>query len=119
LFETFTDERRVSAFTGGACSIPNKENAPFSMFGNSVVGTQVTFEVNKKIVQKWRFQSWPENHFSTVTWEFNQQGDKTELTLTQTDVPEFDFERTKAGWEEFFWRRVKGLFGWNYKLTSQ
>jgi len=118
LFETFTDERRVSAFTGGHCKIGNSEGSQFSMFGGSVVGTLVNFIPNSKIVQKWRFQSWPENHYSTVTWEFNAQGDKTELVLTQTDVPQFDYERTLGGWEEFFWSRVRGLFGWHYKLTK-
>jgi len=117
LYETFTDERRVSAFTGGQCKIGSTDGSAFSMFGDSVVGTQVTLEKDKKIVQKWRFQTWPVGHFSTVTWDFVAVGDKTQLTLTQTGIPESDFDRTKQGWEEFFWKRVRGLFGWTYKLS--
>lgn len=118
LYECLTDERKVSAFTGGHCQIGLSDGAPFNMFGGSVVGTTVSIEKDKKWVQKWRFQSWPEGHFSTVTWDFQADGDKTQLILTQTDIPASDFERTKQGWEEFFWKRVRGLFGWNYKFIN-
>ena len=116
LFESFTDERRVSAYTQGPAQIVPKPGGAFSLFGGSVTGEMITVDTNKKIVQKWRFSSWPENHFSQVTLDFEESGGRTTIVLTQTGVPSSDFDRTKTGWEEFFWRRIRGLFGWSYKL---
>ena len=42
---------------------------------------------NKKIVQKWRFKTWPEGHHSTVTIELSDEGDSTELSLKQNGIP--------------------------------
>eukprot|EP01127_Copromyxa_protea_P002095 TRINITY_DN11987_c0_g1_i1.p1 TRINITY_DN11987_c0_g1~~TRINITY_DN11987_c0_g1_i1.p1 ORF type:complete len:339 (-),score=80.68 TRINITY_DN11987_c0_g1_i1:66-1082(-) len=116
LFETFTDERRVSAFTQGPAQIIPKAGGAFSMFGGAVSGEVISIETNKQIVQKWRFASWPENHYSTVTLSFEEQVGKTQITLKQTGVPSNDYDRTKSGWEQFFWLRIRGLFGWSYKL---
>jgi activator of HSP90 ATPase len=119
---------RVSAFTQGPAQIVPKAGGAFNMFGGAVSGEIITIETNKKIEQKWRFNTWPEDHFSQVTLEFEEQFGKTKLTLTQSGtkfnlrkltpvgVPSNDFDRTKTGWEEFFWKRIRGLFGWSYKL---
>jgi len=118
LYETLLDANRVSAFTGGASKVENKVGGQFILFDGAVQGTQVELVPSKKIVQKWRFQTWPENHFSNVTFAFEQQGSSsTILTLTQLDIPSSDFERTTRGWETFFWQRIRGLFGWSFKIN--
>jgi len=116
LYETLTDERRVQGFTGSPAQIVAKAGGAFTLLGGAVSGEMITVEENKKVVQKWRFNSWPENHYSQVTMEFEDQGGRTKLTLTQTGVPSADLDRTTAGWEEYFWKRIRGMFGWGYKL---
>jgi len=116
LYETLLDQNRVSAFTGGSSKVENKVGGEFFLFEGAVQGTQVELVPPKKIVQKWRFKTWPENQYSHVTFSFEDQGDSTLLTLTQKDIPSSDYERTCDGWETFFWQRIRGLFGWSYKL---
>eukprot|EP01126_Amoeba_proteus_P037693 TRINITY_DN38_c0_g1_i11.p1 TRINITY_DN38_c0_g1~~TRINITY_DN38_c0_g1_i11.p1 ORF type:complete len:252 (-),score=34.10 TRINITY_DN38_c0_g1_i11:183-938(-) len=116
LFESFIDERRVSAYTQGPAKISPQPGGSFEMFGGAVSGQILSIETNSKLVQKWRFNTWPKDHYSEVTMEFLDQGGRTQITLLQTGIPSQDFDRTKSGWEEFFWRRIKGLFGWHYKL---
>jgi len=118
LYETLTDERKIGAFTQAPCKFPLEAGKPFEMFAGNVQGIQVCLEQSKKIEQKWRFKAWPENHYSKVVMEFKEVNGKTELTLSQSDVPDSDFERTKAGWEEYFWTRIRGIFGWHYKLKN-
>lgn len=60
---------------------------------------------------KWRFQSWPEAHYSTVSMYFKQKEDGTELQLTQTGVPTEDYERTVDGWKNYYWRPIMQAFG--------
>jgi len=119
LYEFLTDEKKIAAFTQAPCKFSTiSPGGAFEMFGGNVVGTQINLEANKKIEQNWRFNSWPENHFSNVKLEFIDQGSSCKLTLTQTGVPSNDFDRTKSGWEEYFWIRIRGICGWNYKITQ-
>lgn len=118
LFETLTDQGRVSAFTGSGAQFSTETGSPFKMFGGSVHGIVEEAVPAQKIVEKWRFASWPAEHYSVVTIEIVDKGAKCVLKLTQTGIPDTDFDRTRLGWEEHFWRRIKGVFGWNYKIKS-
>jgi len=112
LFECFLHPGRVKAYAGGDALINADQGCKFKLFGGSVEGENVEVIVGKKIVQKWRFNSWPPGIFSTVTIELEEKEGKTLLKLTQTGVPEDDKERTEAGWDANFFRRIKGVFGY-------
>ncbi len=58
------------------------------MFGGNVHGKNVELERYSKIVQDWRFKSWPEGHYSRVTINIEKEEDSTKVTVTQTGVPE-------------------------------
>lgn len=122
LFETLLDPQRVSAFTGSAAQISSEKGSAFKLFGGSVCGVVEDAIPGVKIAQKWRFASWPEDHYSQVTidlFEDKNGGDKCTVKLTQVGVPEADYDRTRYGWEEHFWRRIKAVFGWSYKVKEQ
>jgi len=119
IFETLLDTGRVSAFTGSSAQISSEKGSTFKMFGGSVHGTLEDVTPDKLISQKWRFASWPAEHYSQVTIEIEDKGpNKCLVKLTQTGVPDSDFDRTRIGWEEHFWRRIKGVFGWDYKVKK-
>jgi len=110
-------KKKISIFTQGPSKFSTiSPGGEFEMFGGNVVGTQVCLDPNKKIEQNWRFQSWPEKHYSHLTIEFHDQGSSTKLVLSQTGVPSSDYDRTRGGWEEYFWSRIKAICGWNYKI---
>jgi activator of HSP90 ATPase len=118
LYETFFDSGRISAFTASPAQISRDLGSTFNMFRGAVTGSNVEVDLNKKIVQKWRFQSWPENHFSELTMNFDNEDGTTVLHLVQRGIPDSDFERTVQGWEQNFWQRMKAIFGWEYKVLN-
>jgi len=112
IFEALVDSNRVKAYAGGDAQVSREKGGKFALFGGSVVGENLEVEPGKKIVQKWRFSSWPADLYSTVTMTFERKDDKTVLTLKQANVPSNDLERTRAGWNNYFWNRIKGVFGY-------
>lgn len=70
----------------------------------------------KQLVLKWRFESWPPGHVSTVTLALKEKEDSTELQLTQTGVPNADLEKTKEGWKRHYWEAIKQTFGFGARL---
>jgi len=115
LFLCFVDINRVKAYAGGDAQYSGTKGGKFSLFGGAVTGEIVDIESPSKIVQKWRFSTWPEGLFSDVTMNFEEKNGKTVLSITHKGIPEGDKDRTEAGWSENFCRRIKGIFGFGGK----
>jgi len=88
-----------------------KEGGTFSLFAGTVTGHNVKLVPGSKIVQKWRFNTWPEGHYSNVNIELQAKEGKTILRLTQEGVPADEGERTEEGWRRNIWGRAKMMFG--------
>jgi activator of HSP90 ATPase len=116
LFECFIDNARVKAYAGGDASVSREKGGKFRLFGGSVEGENVEVDYPKKLVQKWRFSTWPDGHYSTVTITLDEKDGKTICKLTQAGVPSEDKERTERGWSTNFWTRIKGIFGYGSML---
>eukprot|EP00054_Salpingoeca_dolichothecata_P016326 m.95532 g.95532 ORF g.95532 m.95532 type:complete len:362 (+) comp21927_c0_seq2:80-1165(+) len=111
LYDALTNPDKVSAYTQSECKMDAKAGGEFSMFGGNVTGSFSRLDPNKLIEQSWRFKSWPEGHYSKVKIELSPQDGNTKLSLTQTDVPESDYGRTKEGWTSHQFNRMKAIFG--------
>ena len=104
LYEAFMDSRKHAKFTGAPAKISAKEGGNFTAFSGALEGTTLELKPNKKIVQSWRSSEWPEGHYSRLTISFARAGrGKTRLTLTQSNIPNNDFEGVKKGWISFYW----------------
>jgi len=116
IFQALTTQARVSAFTRAPCEIDPKPGGKFSMLAGNIHGEFVEFERNQKIVQKWRFRSWPEGVMSTVTLEFKMEADGAKVILEQTGVPDSEMESTKQGWKQNIFGPIKQTFGYGADL---
>ena len=44
-------------------------------------------EPNRRIVQQWRFKTWPEGQYSIVDLTMTEKEDCTDLVMKQTGIP--------------------------------
>lgn len=110
IYECFVDPRRIQAYTNSKAEVDARVGGKFNLLNGNIEGTFIEIEHNKKIVQKWRFSSWPANQYSTVTMLFDDDKGKTILKLTQTGAPKSEEDRLKSGWYHQFFVRIKGVF---------
>ena len=118
LYLTLTDPQRISAFTASPCNFEPTVGSEFTLLDGVVSGKIVKLDQNKKLVWKWRFSDWDEDHFSHLIIKLEESSGKTKLTLIQKKVPSSDSSRTLQGWEIYFWRRIRGMFGWSYTILK-
>ncbi|KAI9495615.1 activator of Hsp90 ATPase [Zychaea mexicana] len=111
LYETLLDTPRVSIWTRGPAKISKEKGSKFELFNGNVRGELLETEPDKKIVQSWRLQSWPEGHYSTVTMTLDQKSDCVQLHVKQTGVPIGEEELTQRNWTGYYWRSIKQAFG--------
>ncbi|XP_050689092.1 activator of 90 kDa heat shock protein ATPase homolog 1-like [Eriocheir sinensis] len=111
LYRALTQREMVAAFTRGDVKLEVEKGGKFEFFGGNISGEFEELVPNKRIVQKWRFKSWPSGHYSKVTLEIDQKDDCTEIQLTQTSVPASELEKTREGWRNYYWESIKRTFG--------
>lgn len=64
--QALTDERRLRAFTQSEATSQPQPGGEFSMYGGSVGGRYLAVEAPRRLVQEWRFSSWPDGTGSQV-----------------------------------------------------
>ena len=62
----------------------------FSMWEGSIVGKNLEFEENKKIVQQWYFDGQPEESIVTIKLHPDKNG--TSVELRHTNIPDADYD---------------------------
>eukprot|EP01119_Soliformovum_irregulare_P021605 TRINITY_DN722_c0_g1_i1.p1 TRINITY_DN722_c0_g1~~TRINITY_DN722_c0_g1_i1.p1 ORF type:complete len:334 (-),score=84.19 TRINITY_DN722_c0_g1_i1:96-1097(-) len=112
LFACFVDPNRVKAYSGSNSVMNGTEGGEFKLFDGTVTGINTKVEHPKLLVQKWRFESWPQGHYSQVTLSIEEKNGKSILTVKQDNIPAEDKERTERGWSHNFFNRIKGVFGY-------
>jgi len=116
LYMVFVEPKMVSAFTRSEADVDPRVGGAFSLFGGNITGVFDVLETNAKIVQRWRFRDWPEGHHSVVSLAFKEEKDQTRLTVSQTGVPQRDYDKTKGGWHNYYFESIKRTFGFGATL---
>lgn len=122
LYQTFTDPARIAAFTRGQPKLFEgaKVGGKFEIFGGNVSGQFKELSDPKKIVQTWRLDQWPKDHYSTLSIEFDQN-DVDNVTVMRVEwkgVPIGQEEVTKRNWLEYYIKSIKTTFGYVSPLLS-
>ncbi|KAK2466650.1 hypothetical protein APHAL10511_000908 [Amanita phalloides] len=89
LFELFTDEKRIPAWSRAPAQSSPEPGAAYSLFNGGVKGKYLSLKKGEQIVQTWALQSptWPEGHSGTLTTTFQQSSDSTKVVFTLNGVP--------------------------------
>ncbi len=108
IYDLLINARKLTKITGGKATNTPKVGGKFTAYDDYIIGTNQELIPGKKIVQEWTCQDFPPNHFTDVMIELKEKSDKqTELTLTQSNVPDDFYEDISEGWNQFYWEPIK------------
>ena len=74
--------------------------------GGVLNGKNLDLVADKKIVQAWRANDWPEGHFSTAIFLLEESDGQTKLDFTQAGVPSDRFDSISDGWRTYYWEPI-------------
>lgn len=100
LYITFLDQNRVAAWSRAAPNLDPKVGGKFSLFNGNIDGEFLELEENAKIVQTWRLQAWPKDHYAKLTLAFDQGLDGTNLRMVMDDVPLSQEDVVKSNFDQ-------------------
>jgi len=117
LYRVFLNQEMVQAFTHAAAIVEAEKGGKFRLLNGNVTGDFQELVPEQKIVMKWRYNTWPCEHYATMKLSFSDRGNETELKLDARGVPESDEERTKQGWQRYYFEAIKQTFGYGARLV--
>ncbi|XP_003741976.1 activator of 90 kDa heat shock protein ATPase homolog 1 [Galendromus occidentalis] len=118
LYRVFTVQDMVQAFSQGPAEIVAEIGGKILMLDTNVSGKFLTLNPPDRLEFSWRFKSWPAEHYSKVSMTLDQTNDSTKLKMIQEGVPEAELERTRAGWQRYYFDAIKRTFGFGAILSG-
>jgi uncharacterized protein YndB with AHSA1/START domain len=104
VYRALTIATTIELWTGDKTEMTAEPGTEFSMWDGSIVGKNLEFEENKKIVQQWYFGEQEEQSIVTIKLHAHEQG--TSMEVRQTNIPDDDYEDITEGWTHSY---VAGL----------
>jgi activator of HSP90 ATPase len=108
IYLALTNPITIELWTGDVAEMSTEPNSEFSMWEGSIVGKNLEFEANKKIVQQWYFDGQPEESIVTIKLHPDKVG--TSVELRHTNIPDSDFEDIKDGWDNSYFGALIDFF---------
>lgn len=98
VYLALTNELTITLWTGAKTEMVAEAGTEFSLWEDSILGKNLAFEENRKIVQQWYFGDQEEDSIVTIKLHPHKRG--TSVELNHTNIPEDDYENITGGWDE-------------------
>ena len=108
VYHALTLPTTLELWTGEPAEMSEEPNSEFSLWDGSIVGKNLVFEPNKKIVQQWYFGDQPEASIVTIYLHPHKQG--TSVELSHTNIPDKDFDDIVEGWNSAYFGALQEFY---------
>jgi activator of HSP90 ATPase len=108
IYMALTNPFTIELWTGEPAIMSTEPGSEFSMWEGSIVGKNLEFEENKKIVQQWYFDGQPEA--SIVTIKLHKDKVATSVELRHTNIPDAEYTGFAEGWDDSYFGALIEFF---------
>ena len=108
IYMALTNPFTIELWTGEPAVMSTEPGSEFSMWEGSIVGKNLAFEENKKIVQQWYFDGQPEE--SIVTIKLHPDKGATSVELRHTNIPDAEYTGFAEGWDDSYFGALIEFF---------
>lgn len=112
VYLALTKAQSIQLWTGAEVEFIPEPGTEFSFWDGDIVGKNIEFEPNKKIVQQWYFGE--DSEPSIVTIKVHEDKKGTSLEFVQTNIPDEDYKEFTEGIEEYFLGGLADFFEIEY-----
>ena len=96
LYKGLTNPATIQLWTGEKAQMSTEPGSEFSLWDDSIIGKNLEFEENRKIVQQWYFEGQEEASIVTIILHPHKQG--TSLELRHSNIPDEAYDDMVDGW---------------------
>lgn len=100
VYLALTNPLTIHLWSGEEAEMSTEPGSEFSLWEGSIVGKNLEFEQDKKIVQQWYFGEQEEPSIVTIKLHNDSKG--TSVELRHTNIPDEDYEDIVSGWNDIY-----------------
>lgn len=108
VYLALTNPLSIKLWTGGEAEMSTEVDSEFSLWDGDILGKNLEFVENKKIVQQWYFDGQVEPSIVTIKLHEHQKG--TSVELLHTNIPEDNFDEFVDGWDSSYFAELVEFF---------
>lgn len=108
VYNALTNKEMIEIWTGENAEMEEKPGTEFSLWDGSIIGTNLEFVSNHKIVQEWYFGD--QEPASIVTIKLHPDKKGTSMEVVHTNIPDEAFDNIVEGWKEGYFDALNQLF---------
>ena len=108
IYLALTIPSTILLWSGFEATMIAEKQTEFSMFEGDIVGINLDFEINKKIVQQWYFGDQHEESIVTIILHPDKHG--TSVELRHTNIPDDDYEDIVEGWNNYYFGALREFY---------
>ena len=97
----------IRLWSGEMAEMSVVEGSEFSLWEGSILGKNLSFDENKKIVQEWYFG---EQEKSIVTIKLHAHKQGTSIELQHTNIPDEAYEDIVEGWNYNYFGALREFY---------
>ncbi|MEI6594308.1 MAG: SRPBCC domain-containing protein [Bacteroidota bacterium] len=98
VYKALTTDITLQLWTGEKAEMIAEPGTEFSLWDGSILGKNIEFQENKKIVQQWYFGDQTEDSIVTIKLHPDKTG--TSVELKHTNIPDEDYDEIIDGWND-------------------
>ncbi len=108
IYAALTKPFSIALWTGNKTVMSEEEGTEFSLFDGDIVGRNLSFEKDHKIVQEWYFGEQEAKSIVSIT--LRQDRLYTKIELLHTNIPDEAFEDMQYGWNTYYFGGLREFF---------
>jgi activator of HSP90 ATPase len=109
VYMALTNPLTLELWTGDEVVMSTEPGSEFSLWGGSIVGKNLEFEPNKKVVQQWYFDGKPETSIVTIKLHAGKDNG-TSVELRHTNIPDKEYDDFASGWDDYYFGALADFF---------
>lgn len=111
LYLALTNPLTIHLWSGEAAEMSTEPGSEFSLWEGSIVGRNLEFVADSKIVQQWYFGDQTEPSVVTIKLHPHEKG--TSVELRHTNIPDDDYADISNGWNEMYFGALQDFYSEN------
>lgn len=112
VYAALTNPFTIELWSGYPAEMSTEPDSEFSLWEGDITGKNLEFIQDRKVVQEWYFGDQSEK--SIVTISISADGEKSIVTVEQTNIPDDEFSQIAEGWREFYFGAITSFFNPNF-----
>jgi uncharacterized protein YndB with AHSA1/START domain len=108
VYVALTNPLTIKLWTNEEAEMSTEPDSEFSIMDGSIIGKNLEFVENKKIVQQWYFGD--EEPASVVTIKLHTHGEGTSVEVNHINIPDDAYEDIVEGWNSSYFGNLQEFF---------